>query len=327
MKMRHLVLPLAASLAGAVSLAAQDSNMILPPQELERILREEDFQFLNMVTSRGLASERTYQATVKLGESGLLQMKFAPAGKGADSFNNRPRYEIAAYEIQKLFLDPEEYVVPPTVGRCFPLDEVQNALNLVASNPKPEAPRTFDAWPMTLVVLQYWLWNVEIPDELRDRDRLREDELYARHLGNFNLFTYLIRHNDSNEGNFLRSTDPANPRVFSVDNGVAFSNEESDRGTYWRDLKLDRYPRKAIDRLREYTLEDLYAKLGVVAQFEIRGPDFVQVEPTGNLDPGKGVRRYDNGFQLGLTDSEIRRVYRRLERLIQWIDDGRYEVF
>ena len=65
----------------------------------------------------------------------------------------------------------------------------------------------------------------------------------------------------------------------------------------------------------------------MVAQFEIRGPDFVQVEPTGNLDPGKGVRRYDNGFQLGLTDSEIRRVYRRLERLIQWIDDGRYEVF
>jgi hypothetical protein len=120
--------------------------------------------------------------------------------------------------------------------------------------------------------------------------------------------------------------DPANPRVFSVDNGVAFSNEESNRGFYWRDLQLDRYPAESIERLRHYSLEDLYERLGTVAEFEVRGGGFIQVPPTENLDPGDGVRTNDTRIQLGLTDSEIRNVHRRLTRLLEWIDDGRYEV-
>jgi hypothetical protein len=169
--------------------------------------------------------------------------------------------------------------------------------------------------------------DVPEPRDLDKQDRIQGNEPYERHVGNFNLLTYLIRHSDSNKGNFLLSTDPANPRVFSVDNGVAFSNEESDRGYYWRDLRLDRYPAKAIDRLREYTLEDLYRELGVLAQFEIRGAAFVETEPTENLDPGRRVRHTADTIQIGLSDSEIRNVHERLERLIGWIDGGRYRVF
>ncbi len=309
----------------------QDSNVILPVAEVEERFKYQSFEILNMPSSRGLPSERTFAPTVKFEDGAMLQMKLAPAPQGGEAFNNRPQYEVAAYEIQKLFLDESEYVVPPTVARCFAFDFLDAAIDKAANRDAIEDPKpTFDEWRMSLVVLQYWLWNIDVAErnDIRDRDRLEDDEAFARHAGNFNILTYLIRHNDSNDGNFLISTDPANPRVFAVDNGLAFSNEESNRGTYWRDIKLDRFPAKTIERLRAITMEDLEATVGVVAQFEI-GPEgnFVQVEATENLDPGEAIRRTDSAIQIGLTDSEIRNIYRRLNQLIEWIDGGRYETF
>lgn len=329
--MRVVSLSLAAALTAAtpVPTVAQDANFLLPVDEIEALLRDGALDIISVNPSRGLPAERTYQITVNLGEGRMLQMKYAPARPGADEFNNRPRYELAAYEFQKLFLDPPEYVVPPTLGRCMPLDEVSTTLAMAPSPEFIEPPRpTFDGWNMGLVVLQYWMWNVEDPEprDLDDDDRL-ESPAYERHVANFNLLTYLIRHNDSNKGNYLLSTDPDNPRVFSVDNGVAFGSEASDRGHYWRDLRLDRYPRAAIERLRAYTLEDLYERLGVVAQYELRDGRFVQTPPTENLDPGNGIRRSDSVIQLGLTDTEIRRLHDRIRRLLEWVDDGRYELF
>lgn len=325
MKLRECVLALSVTVAMPAQSLAQDANVALPVAEIEQMLRTEEFQVVSVVPSRGLPSERTYQITAGIGDA-MLQMKYAPAAKGADEFNNRPRYELAAYELQKLFLNDDEFVVPPTVARCFSLDAVQTVLNMAPGDYKPQAEKTFDEWNMTLVLLQYWLWNVDVPEDLRDGDMLKDD-VYARHMGNFNLVTYLIRHNDSNKGNFLRSTVAENPRVFSIDNGVAFSNEESDRGTYWRDLKLDRYPGSTIERLRDLTVDDLHAALGVVAQFELQGGAFLQTEAGENLDPGRGVRRDGTTIQLGLTESEVRQVFRRLERLLGWVDGGRYEIF
>lgn len=327
MRLRDLTLAIAVTLALPGSSFGQDANMALPVDQLEEILGTGDFQAVSVTTSRGLPSERTYQVTAQAGNA-MLQMKYAPAARGADEFNNRPRYEMAAYVVQQLFLDPEHYVVPPTVIRAFPTSQVQSVLNMVPVDYKPEAEKTFNDWDMTLVLLQYWLWNVDVPepDELDDGD-LPDDDLYATHLGNFNLVTYLIRHNDSNKGNFVRSTVAENPRIFSVDNGVAFSNEESDRGTYWREIRVDRFPANGIERLRSVTEADLHAALGTVAEFELQGGNFVQVEPTENMDPGRGVRQEGNRIQLGLTESEIRQINRRLERLMGWIDGGRYSVF
>ena len=325
MKLCELIPLLCVTAAVPAPSFAQDANVAVPVSEIERMLKTEDFRVVSLIPSRGLPSERTYQLTAGIGNQ-MIQMKYAPAVKGADEFNNRPRYELAAYEFQKLFLDEGDQVVPPTVARCFPRDAVQDVLNKAPGKYKPEAERTFKEWNMTLVLLQYWLWNVDAPEDLRDRDMLKNDT-YARHLGDFNLVTYLIRHNDSNQGNFLRSTVADNPRVFSVDNGVAFSNEESDRGTYWRDLKLDRYPASTIERLRALTPEDLQARLGVVAQFELRDGGFVQTEAGPNLDPGRGVRHDDTTIQLGLTESEVRQLYRRLKKLIEWADGGRFELF
>lgn len=303
---------------------AQDANFLLPIAEIDRILREGEIEVIGVQPSRGLPGERTYRVTLQSGDH-VLGVKYAPAREGADEFNNRPRYELAAYEVQDLFLDEREMVVPPTAIRAFPLDVVRSTLARAgdAANP-PE--RTFDEWPMTLVALQYWMFNVDLPEELPDDDRLEEDEVYERLLGNFNLLTYAIGHSDSNQGNFMQSMDPEWPRVFSVDNGVAFASEESNRGTEWRDLQLDRYPAPAIERLRGITLEGLQERFGVLVQFELRDGNFVEVEPTENLDPGRGVRRDAERIQLGLTEREIRAMHRRIVRLIERVDDGRYEL-
>ena len=322
------------TLVGPMPIAGQDSNIFLPVSEIEERLSSQLFEVRSMRTSRGLPSERTYTPTVRFEDGTMLWLKFAPAPRGGEVFNNRPQYEVAAYQLQKLFLDESEYVVPPTVARCFPFDFVEQALNKAPNRDAIEDPLpTFDGWRMSLVVLQYWLWNTDVADrdDIRDRERLENDEAFARHAGNFNLLTYLIRHNDSNAGNFLISTDPANPRIFSVDNGIAFSalfSEESARGTYWRELRIERFPATSIERLRTLTLEDLRAALGVVAQFEFsRDGDFVAVDATENLDPDKGIRRTPTVLQLGLTASEIRNIHRRLTRLIDQVDDGKYEVF
>lgn len=314
----------AATAATPAPAMAQDANFLLPIAEIDGILREGEIQVIDVQPSRGLPGERTYRVTLQSGGQ-VLQIKYAPAGEGADEFNNRPRYELAAYAVQTLFLDEREWVVPPTAIRAFPIEAVQATVARTgdAANP-PE--RTFDEWPMTLVALQYWMFSVDIPDELPDNDRLEADEVYERLLGNFNLLTYVIGHSDSNRGNFVQSMDPAWPRVFSIDNGVAFASEESDRGTQWRDLRLDRYPASAIDRLRGVSLEALQARLGVLVQLELRDGDFVEVERTENLDPGRGVRRDAERIQLGLTESEIRAMHRRITRLLEWVDDGRYEL-
>ena len=311
------LLCVALSTVVASSLGAQDNNVLFPIDTIENRLRHADFKIL---TSQGTRWEgdRTDRVVLAFADKSVMMAKWAVAGRGADEFNNRPRYEIASYEIQKLFLEPEEYAVPPTVGRCFPLGWYR----LMDEDVQP----TFDDGQFVLVVLQYWLYNVT-PEDFYSRGRLEEDERYARHLANFNILTYLIRHNDSNVGNFLVSTDTANPRVFSVDNGVAFTSEVSDRGYVWRNIRVDNLPRSTVERLRKIELEDLHEALGVVAQFEMRNGMMAPAEPGPNLDPEDGVRLEGDVLQLGLTRSEIEGIHERLQKLLGEVDEGKIRLF
>jgi hypothetical protein len=140
-----------------------------------------------------------------------------------------------------------------------------------------------------------------------------------------NILTYLCRHADANPGNFLIST-AGNARVFAVDNGVSFG-DISDRPDDWRKMRTKRLPQGTVERLRGVSEEDLQQALGVLAQFEVRDGQLIQVEPTENLDPGDGVRRTDDVVQLGLTTREIGRIHGRLQDLLEDIDEGKYEIF
>jgi len=210
----------------------------------------------------------------------------------------------------------------------FQLDRIREIVGMSSGTPEPIVP-TFREWPVALSIVQYWLSDVRVAtnEEIDDRERFEEDPAFRHHAANFNLLTYLIRHTDSNEGNYVISTDESNPRIFSVDNGVAFANQAADRGDYWRELRFDRFPASSIERLRAIDEATLHAELGVLAEFELRDGAFVPVEPGRNLHQDRSMRRAEDTIQVGLPWEEINDVWRRLVRFLEQVDSGRYSTF
>lgn len=248
----------------------------------------------------------------------LMTAKWKPVASPARGFNNEPRYELAAYRLQKLFLDECEYVVPPIVLRAMGIDEYRRH--------RPGAQPTLRDASSALFLLSYWLENVTNRDAW-DAGRFRSDPRYARHWGNLNILTHLIDHKDANIGNLLISEHPDDPRVFAVDNDVAFRSDASDRGDTWKHIQTERLPGATLERLRGITLADLEQALGVLAEFRIVDGELVAVEPGENLHPGRGLRTSAERVQFGLTSGEIRDVMRRIERLLAQADRGRIATF
>lgn len=299
--------------------AAQDANILLPIDSAETLLRDAPFRIIATQGTRGNENrDRTLRVTMGFQDSTLIAAKWADAPVGGETFNNNPRFELAAYQIQKLFLDPKDYVVPPTILRSMPLDWYR--ANITRVQP------TFDHTTSVLVVLQYWLFNVT-GEDVWDEDRFAQDTAYARHFADLNILTYLIHHNDSNYGNLLISQDTSNPRIFDVDNGLAFDSEVSDRGTKWHKLLVDRLPKATVARLRTITQADLDPLL-VLAQFQVSDNGSLQRVPaTAPDDRNRGVTHRHDVIQFGLTAREIRSLQRRLRDLLKRVDDGKIEVF
>jgi hypothetical protein len=313
------ILPLLLGLVMLLPLAtvAQDVNIILPIEQVERSLKTLSFEIRDRTDTR-FEGDRTQRVVLVFEDGSAMMVKWGRAPRNGAAFNNQPRYETAAYLIQKMFLDEPDYVVPPTAIRAVDLDWYRAYDEAVTP--------TFDGTSSVVVALQYWLNSVSQRDVFNP-SRLDSDTAYARHFGNLNLLTHLIRHGDSNVGNVLISTDTANPRLFAVDNGVAFAPPDSDRGTAWRDLRTRRVSRTSVERLRGITRADLDAALGVIVQFEIRDGLLVPVSPTANLSPSRGVRRRGDTIQFGLTSAEIRGIHGRMQRLIRQADGGRIAMF
>ncbi len=317
MRPAGVLLALACLGSSAASAAAQAPNMIGRPADIEHKLLTEPLQVVSETGSR-FKNDRTDRATIRLEDSTLMMVKLAPALPGADTFNNRPRYELAAYVLQKLFLDPDDYVVPPTVVRCFPLDQYRKR--------DPKAQQTFNQADCVLVEMQYWLWNVHIAEPY-DKKLFKADSVYARHMSDFNVFTYLVHHLDSNLGNYLVSDDSTGRRVFSVDNGLAFRSEPGNRGEKWKDYRLDAIDARTVHALEALTPEKLEQALSVLVQFERRDGTLQPMPPGPCLDHDLGVRDKDGVVQLGLTDREIDGVADRVQHLVDDIQKGKLRVF
>jgi len=313
----------AAALASVVlftgPLPAQDSNILMPTDSIETLFRTRDFEVVQWTDAR-FEGDRTQRVVLQFEDETRALAKWAVAPpRGVGVFNNQPRYECAAYELQKLFLDEPEYVVPPTVARSVSLESYRAMV--------PRAEATFGNTESVLIVLQYWLWNVTA-DGVWDKDRFESDTLYARNFANMNLLTYLILHGDSNKGNVLISTTTSNPRLFAVDNGIAFKwREAGDRGTGWRSLRVKRLPGKTVERLRALTREELDRHLLVVAQFRLVGDQLVTVTPTEPIHPDGGVRKNDEVMQLGLTKAEIDHIWGRIQDVLKKVDEEKIVLF
>lgn len=303
-------------LAPGGAYASQAPHYDLPTAEIERRLAEDPFQIVAMVDNRW-DGDRTQRTAIRFRDGTTLGVKWARAPEGGSALNNQPHYEIAAYRLQSLFLDPADRVVPPTVLRVMPLG-VYRELD-------PELGPTFPGTRSVLVVLQCWVDAVE-PLIRPDTARL-DDVAYATRLAHLNVLTYLIRHADSNFGNVLVARD-GEPRMFAVDNGVAFGSPDSPRGTLWKDLHVKRLPAGLVERLRRVDRATLDRKLAVVAQLRVDDTGgLVAMTPGPRREPRLAVDFTDGIVQLGLPDRDIDGVWDRLQDLVRRVDAGEIETF
>jgi hypothetical protein len=315
------VLPVLLLGALASPASAQDRNILHTIAEIEARLLAPELVILGQEYARPLEGDRSRRVTLG-GRDGEEPMdaRWKPVGAGADGFNNQPRYELAAYRFQKLFLDEPDYVVPPTVLRAMATEEYQQIRRV--DSPTIRGTRS------NLFLLSYWVQTIAV-DTADPFDQSTFDLVpsYAWHWGNLNVFTHLVDHKDANHGNILVSLDGVNMRVFAVDNDVAFGSQTAAAGNRWSRLLVDRVPDATVERLRAITLDQLHRELGVVAEFEIVDGYLHPVEPGENLRPGRGLRVTDDRVQFGLTESEIRDIHRRIERLLERVDRGQVTTF
>jgi len=307
----------------------------LPPGELEERLAAEDFEVIEVAGGvGGVTGVKKLQ--IRMAEDGrelAVKWKKAPSGN-ADGWNNTPRKEIAAYEIQKWFLDPGDYVVPTTAARCIP-PERYGPIEQAQLRRPPRAPRlgrlrthTIDGTRCALGVLVIWIDAVTVPSELHDADRFRDDPLYARHLADFNLLTYLINHEDGREGNFLVSELEQQRRVFSIDNGVTFgARVKNFLVPNWNEIRVPALREKSIERLRALG-DEQYEALGVLIEMKADRAGVLRPVPPGeNAGPKNAVRLRPGWIQLGLNESEIQAVRERVDRLLKQVDEGKLATF
>lgn len=299
---------------------AQDVNFTYPVPELERMLADDPFTIVSAEISRPKAKgDITLKAEVSFDGRPPILVKLRKAEPGADTFNNQPRYDLAAYRLQALFLDPADYVVPPTSARFLPLEEFEKYSRGVK--------RTFSGADEALAVLQYWLQEVKVIADVYLPSLYQADPAYARSVGQMNILTYLIEHGDSNVGNFLISRSETGPRVFAVDNGVAFAAAESDRGRKWAEMRVDGLPKETVERLRAITYDALDRQLAVVAQWTLEDGHFVPAQLGESLSKIRGVRRDGAVVQMGLTKPEIDAVWRNRQRLLDMVDSGKLKTY
>lgn len=161
-----------------------------------------------------------------------------------------------------------------------------------------------------------------------DRDRWAADEAYRDNLGNLNVLTALIGHQDNIGTNFYRSKDPTRPRLVSVDNGLAIgamgANPIQLFSSAWSDVRVPVLPKKTVQRL---TVVDRAAldPLAVLAQLRQEERTYRAVGHEPPLDPNEGVRTHGAVVQLGLTASEITQLDVRRAELLGAIAEKKIE--
>ncbi|MEO8604311.1 MAG: hypothetical protein ABI629_17185 [bacterium] len=296
------------------------ANLPLPPADMVARLRDDDFR-IDTVHEAGGGVMGAKRLSLTFRADGLrVEAKWKAAPVGGDGWNNSPRRELAAYAAQALFLDPDDYPVPPIAARAIGFDDYR----LLDVQPEP----TLDGTRGVFGALAAWLENVFPPERAFDRQRFARDPAYAFHFANLNLLAYLIAHRDARSNNFLMSRDPANPRVFSIDNGIAFGGVLYNFFTWHFDeIRTAGLPRRSVERLRRVSRPQLDG-LGILGQWQADADGVLRtVTPDGNWDAQIGNRVDTGRLQLGLTTAEIDAMADRLQTLLARIDAGELAQF
>jgi hypothetical protein len=294
--------------------------------EVERLLAEGELIGV-ADTPSGMQGAKllTLEAEVK-GRDVVLRAKWRP--QSSADLINEPRKELAAYALQKLFLKDEELVAPPTVARCFPLEDYRKLV--------PDARATYPEVECALGFVSYWLEGVKTVGTARKEEMLGEgsgiwdarlferDQTYRASVGSANLLTYLINHGDAHEEQFVLERAPRGLRAFVVDNSIAFRSIKNPMLLLrqdWSSIQVPRLGKHQVERLRALTDRD-YAHLATVAVLEKRDDDELISLRTWKDEPSDGSAMTWNGRQLriGLTPGEIELVRGRVGDLLRRSD-------
>jgi hypothetical protein len=268
------------------------------------------------------------------GEQIVFRAKWRPLTSG--SLTNDPRKELGAYAVEKLFLEPHEYVVPPTAGHCFPLGEYRKVVDSSAGPTFPE-----QGVSCVYGILGYWLENVDKPknaqeegiwakNDIFDEHVFEKNGAYRKSVADLNVLTYLIRHGDAHDEQFLISKDRQSPRVYSVDNSIAFQSIKNPMLLFredWSHIQVPAVSKQSVARLREVS-KDSWASLEVIEQYEKRGTELVAVPSKGIIGPrDEGLRWIGVGLQIGLTEGEVAGVRDRMKDLLDNVKKGDVKTF
>jgi hypothetical protein len=296
-------------------------NLSLPASRVGALLEKATLHLEDVEAAPGgvMGVKKAVARFPVTGERIDVKWKQAPATT-ADGWNNTPRKELAALAIQKWFLDPHDYIVPPSAVRCIPLDAYRHI--------DPDATATIEGTRCVVGLLSAWLRDVTVPERLYDRDRFLADAGYAYHMADFNVLTFLVQHRDGRSGNFLAADGPSGRRLFAIDNGVAFGglvyNYFVDN---WDVIRVPAIRRAVVERLRRVRAEHLEA-LGVVVELRADEAGILRpAPPSASQAPEAGVWVGDGRVQLGLTRAEITAVADRLHALLARVDAGELPVF
>ncbi len=257
------------------------------------------------------------------GATVVFRAKWRP--QSSSNLINEPRKELAAYAVQKLFLDDSALAAPPTVAHCFPLAEYR----LFA----PKEPASFKTIDCVLGFASYWLEDVHSVSSAREDGLLGEgkgiwdtklferDPIYRGSVARANLLTYVINHGDAHDGQFLLEETPRGLRTYVVDNSIAFRSVKNPMLLFredWSNIHVPWLPKDAVARLRNLKAED-FQRLGTIAVLEHRGEKLVDVTRTSSPLTSDGSVMSWTGKQLriGLSDGEIKLVASRIALLLE----------
>ena len=246
---------------------------------------------------------------------------------------NNPRAELGAYAVERLALQPHEYVVPPARGHCFDLDQYREKVD---SAERPSFARTRCVYG----ILSYWLEGALTPKRAEQigwiRSKPYDAALFARSpsyrqsVADTNVLAHLISHGDAHPNQFVVTGYGERPFLHLVDNSTSFTsfrNPSIEARDDWSRIIVPALRRGLIDRLGALTAGQLNS-LAVVDQYELRNGILVATRRTPAMsNTWAGYRWQGDELQVGLTDDEIRQLRSRIEALVARVAHGDTSVF
>jgi hypothetical protein len=302
-----------------------------PAEDVEALLERDDLEILAATTT----STGVQRARVLTLRSGGVVFRAKWRAHTTTTRRNSPRFELAAYAMQRLFLPPREYVVPPTAAHCFPLDAYRARVDRTA---RP----TFAGSRCVYGILSYWLEDVtSLADAQRagwfhgehehafDPTLFERDRGYRDSITRLNMLTYVIGHRDSHARNFViaRSSLPVTHAVYSIDNSLSFTMSKNPRLQArhdWSIIRVPSLPRIAIDRLR--AADDRLSSLAAIAVLR-RDRGGLVTTSAGSSVATRGVDWTGDRLIVGMTPAEIEGIRARIAALLARVDRGELRLY